>query len=287
LYTTTNPAGSTNSGQLLSFSKNVISIAQGDTATITVSGGTGMGYVISSNSNPTAITASGSTGSNTITLSANATSGSSVITICATTPTTACGSIYVTATTVQVPISFSQNNIVLSPGQGLNLIVSGGTAGTIYIISSNTSPSIVNAVIGSGNAVIALKGGSSLGSAVITVCSSTDSTTCGSLYVSNANPASTTLPSTTVTPPISTTPPVSVPTPSFTFISLLKIGSTGNEVRELQKLLVRLGFLKVAPTGNFGTLTQAAVKAFQKKYKVQAVGYVGPSTRAQLNLLEQ
>ncbi len=284
LYTTTNPTGSNTSGSLLSFSQNVVSVATGQTATVTVSGGTGTGYVISSNTNSSVITANSSSGSNTITLYANATSGSSIITICATAPATACGSIYVTATATQVPLSFSQNNLVLKPGQGINLIVSGGQPGVNYLISSNSSPSVVSATIGSGNAVIALKGGASLGSAVITVCTSNDSTNCGSLYVSNANPVSTS--PITPTNPAPTTPAPTTPVvSSFKFTKFLAIGSVGTEVRELQKLLVKEGLLKVSPTGNFGSLTQAAVKAFQKKYKIQTVGYVGPATRVQLNLV--
>ncbi len=285
LYTTTNLTGTTTTASLLSFSKNVISVAQGETATITVSGGTGLGYVISSNSNSAVISANSSSSSNTVTLYANAASGSSVVTICATAPTTACGSIYVNATPVQTPISFSQNNIVLSPGQALNLIVTGGSASTTYRISSNSSPSVVSALLGSGNAVIALKGGASQGSAVITVCSSIDDTLCGSLYVSNTSLAAT-VPSTPVTPPATPTPtPITLP--AFKFTNLLKVGSNGNEVRELQKLLVKLGLLKATPNGTYGPQTQAAVRAFQKKYKIQAVGYVGPATRAQLNLLTQ
>jgi peptidoglycan hydrolase-like protein with peptidoglycan-binding domain len=51
------------------------------------------------------------------------------------------------------------------------------------------------------------------------------------------------------------------------------------EVRCLQK------FLNVLVTGNFFTLTQAAVVKFQEKYFIKGTGYVGSLTRQKLNQL--
>jgi hypothetical protein len=276
---TTNPT-TTGSNGLLSFSKNVISLPQGESTTITVSGGTGNGYIVSGNTNPALISVATS-GSTAVTLSSNGNSGSSIITICATSPSTLCGSIYVNATAEPVTITFSQNNLVLTPGQTLNLTVSGGNGGS-YLVSSNSSPTVASAVISSGNSVLSLKGGGVNGSTIITVCSSTDSATCGSLYVSTSAPVTAPV----ITPP--STPsaaPATTPVTVYTFKTLLKIGSSGTEVRELQKLLAKLGFFKAASTGTFGSVTQAAVKAFQKKYGIDQVGYVGPATRAKLNSL--
>jgi peptidoglycan recognition protein len=57
----------------------------------------------------------------------------------------------------------------------------------------------------------------------------------------------------------------------------LKLGSRGDDVRELQE---RLG---VQPqTGYFGPVTAAAVKNFQRKHGLIADGIVGPLTRAKL-----
>jgi hypothetical protein len=187
----------------------------------------------------------------------------------------------VNATAEPVTITFSQNNLVLTPGQTLNLTVSGGNGGS-YLVSSNSSPTVASAVISSGNSVLSLKGGGVNGSTIITVCSSTDSATCGSLYVSTSAPVTAPV----ITPP--STPsaaPATTPVTVYTFKTLLKIGSSGTEVRELQKLLAKLGFFKAASTGTFGSVTQAAVKAFQKKYNIDQVGYVGPATRAKLNSL--
>lgn len=70
------------------------------------------------------------------------------------------------------------------------------------------------------------------------------------------------------------------------FVKLLSVGSQSAEVRELQNVLLKLGLLKSdSVTGFFGAKTQAAVIAFQKKNKIDAVGFVGVSTRAALNKL--
>jgi len=71
----------------------------------------------------------------------------------------------------------------------------------------------------------------------------------------------------------------------FNFGSDLSLGSQGPDVTELQKALTTLGFYKGAIDGYFGPLTQAAVKAFQKKYGLPVTGYFGPLTRAKLNAL--
>lgn len=78
------------------------------------------------------------------------------------------------------------------------------------------------------------------------------------------------------------------PGAKFVFNRDLTIGSTGTDVRELQKLLNRHGFI-VASSGNgapgkesdyFGALTQNALKAFQKVHSITPVaGYFGPKTR--------
>ncbi|HEV7121579.1 MAG TPA: glycosyl hydrolase family 18 protein [Candidatus Paceibacterota bacterium] len=71
-----------------------------------------------------------------------------------------------------------------------------------------------------------------------------------------------------------------------TFSSLLKVGSSGAEVTALQKALTAQGAYSGPITGQFGSLTQAAVKKFQAAHKIDAVGYTGPATRAALNGLK-
>lgn len=65
---------------------------------------------------------------------------------------------------------------------------------------------------------------------------------------------------------------------------LLKRGCTGEDVRELQKALIRLGF-SCGPDGadgEFGKDTEAAVKAFQTAAHIGIDGIFGPATLAAL-----
>lgn len=71
---------------------------------------------------------------------------------------------------------------------------------------------------------------------------------------------------------------------TFQFTANLGYGSRGNDVMELQKILIAKGYLKIdAPTGWFGPLTLAAVKEYQAANSITATGFVGPLTRAALN----
>lgn len=56
-------------------------------------------------------------------------------------------------------------------------------------------------------------------------------------------------------------------------------GSQGEEVRELQQALIDLGFLKGTADGKFGTNTENAVRAFQKKNKLTVDGLAGTATK--------
>ncbi len=74
---------------------------------------------------------------------------------------------------------------------------------------------------------------------------------------------------------------------SATFTRNLTIGSRGEEVSNLQKLLST--DISIYPeglvTGYYGPLTKKAVAAFQKKYGIQTIGVVGPKTLSILNTL--
>ena len=78
-----------------------------------------------------------------------------------------------------------------------------------------------------------------------------------------------------------TQPPTSA-TPSPTPQGALKKGSKGEAVREVQKKLKELGFLKGSADGDFGDATEAAVRAFQKQYGLTVDGKVGNATMAKL-----
>jgi peptidoglycan hydrolase-like protein with peptidoglycan-binding domain len=64
----------------------------------------------------------------------------------------------------------------------------------------------------------------------------------------------------------------------------LKYGDTGAEVIKLQNFLVAEGLLKSSSvTGNFFSLTQTAVKEFQKTNGIDQTGFFGPLSRAVAN----
>jgi len=59
----------------------------------------------------------------------------------------------------------------------------------------------------------------------------------------------------------------------------LRMGARGEDVRELQELLVLWGYYAPAPVdGIFGPLTQSAVMAFQRDQEIAVDGIVGPIT---------
>lgn len=71
---------------------------------------------------------------------------------------------------------------------------------------------------------------------------------------------------------------------SSTVYTLSKLGSRGNEVRQVQKKLKSLGYYKGSVDGIYGTATQKAVKNFQKNCGITADGIAGPKTLKFLGL---
>src|SRR3954452_23519685 len=63
---------------------------------------------------------------------------------------------------------------------------------------------------------------------------------------------------------------------------VLKQGSSGPDVQDLQQKLKDLGFDPNGVDGNFGPGTKAAVVAFQQSKGLQADGLAGPATLAAL-----
>lgn len=61
----------------------------------------------------------------------------------------------------------------------------------------------------------------------------------------------------------------------------VRLGATGDVVRLVQAALIRAGADLVAD-GEYGPITQQAVRAFQARENLSAVGYVGPKTAAAL-----
>jgi peptidoglycan hydrolase-like protein with peptidoglycan-binding domain len=73
----------------------------------------------------------------------------------------------------------------------------------------------------------------------------------------------------------------------------LRIGSRGEQVKELQQLLIAAGYLdakqqsgRPADDGIFGSATDAAVKKWQRKVNLDDDGIVGPDTRNKLSTIE-
>ena len=65
--------------------------------------------------------------------------------------------------------------------------------------------------------------------------------------------------------------------------SLLKLGSSGSEVREVQSRLKDLGYFNYSKiTGYYGTVTRDAVKSFQASKGLTQDGIVGDNTRKHL-----
>lgn len=63
---------------------------------------------------------------------------------------------------------------------------------------------------------------------------------------------------------------------------LVKYGSKGSDVKELQGRLNKLGFFNKEIDGEFGSDTLESVKWFQWKFGLQADGIVGPKTKLKL-----
>jgi len=68
---------------------------------------------------------------------------------------------------------------------------------------------------------------------------------------------------------------------------ILKKGSTDPVVRDLQEALKALGFSPGAIDGQFGTATEAAVKAFQQQRGIAADGVVGRVTWINIDEADQ
>jgi peptidoglycan hydrolase-like protein with peptidoglycan-binding domain len=79
-------------------------------------------------------------------------------------------------------------------------------------------------------------------------------------------------------------PLVSVPVVSPVFTTTLRLGMKNDDVKRLQQLLAQ--DKNIYPegiiSGNFGSLTQKAVKAFQRTYGLSPDGVADPKTRAKL-----
>lgn len=86
-----------------------------------------------------------------------------------------------------------------------------------------------------------------------------------------------------IAPPPTVTPRAPLPrssetAPTSATFPILRKGMSGEAVRGLQERLRSLGLFEGAIDGAFGEATEAAVKAAQRKYQLDADGVVGPGT---------
>ena len=73
---------------------------------------------------------------------------------------------------------------------------------------------------------------------------------------------------------------------AFSPVAVLKQGSKGSEVKEVQRRLKQWGYYKGSVDGVFGKGTKSAVIAFQKKNGLTADGVVGKSTYKALGMTQ-
>jgi hypothetical protein len=69
----------------------------------------------------------------------------------------------------------------------------------------------------------------------------------------------------------------------YNFTRYLGYGDTGDDVLQLQNLLLAQGYFTSNPVGHYGPATVAAIKKFQKANGITQTGGVGPLTRQALN----
>jgi hypothetical protein len=202
-------------------------------------------------------------------------------------------------------ITFGSTVTIVSAGADAIYYTTDGSTPTTSSTNQASTPLVINSAI--TVKALAVKSGyvnSAIGSAAYTQQSSSHrSSGGGSIYVapvvitttstSTATTTTVTATSTATTTVLSLTTPmpivtvVSTPSTSgYTFTVYLKSGSKGNEVSELQKILVAKGFLvmpKGVAYGNLGPLTIKAIMKFQSKNGLPQTGTVGPLTRKILN----
>ena len=70
---------------------------------------------------------------------------------------------------------------------------------------------------------------------------------------------------------------------AYMFTRFLRRGVSGDDVIQLQKILIAQGHLRSTASGYFGALTESALKAFQKAHGIDQTGSTGSKTRQALN----
>ena len=97
--------------------------------------------------------------------------------------------------------------------------------------------------------------------------------------VETPTPPPTPAPTPMPTPEPTPTPSAEASEESGSSSEILKLEVENSEVTKLQERLKELGYLKADATGYFGTDTEKAVKAFQKRNDLDDDGIVGSGTK--------
>lgn len=193
-----------------------------------------------------------------------------------------------TAVVESITVNASDFSFVLLSGSSISV-----TSSDKKLLSTDADPKYVTSSTCGDSSYTLTHSSNVTGSVTITVtpsssnaCASNTTTSSGSSGSnsgrSGGGGGGTTLPTTPATPSPAL-PALTSAAPQATFNRGLSVGSTGDEVKNLQTRLLGEGFFKGEVTGYFGPITQKAVKAFQAKYGISQLGIVGPATRAQLN----
>jgi hypothetical protein len=184
-----------------------------------------------------------------------------------------------------IPASFSfstaggnGSQVTLGLGQTLSIPLLGNES-HIFSVAHNSNPTVIGA---SANGATLHLTAAAYGGSNIEVCEFEGQ--CALMYAYVAVPQVSTPAPATPTPSPVTPPPSSS---RVVFDTYLKPGSVGTQVRALQSILIKLGYLKHVATGYYGNLTVDAVATLQAKHNLAALGVVGPATRALLNSMPQ
>ncbi len=178
-------ASATSSSSTLVFSQSNPSVVAGQTAVVTISGGSGT-YYISANSSPSM--AQVNLVGNQLTIFGNSI-GASLLTICASNG--GCGVLPINITAQAVAsLSLSPTSVSVSIGQSVTVTATGAGG---YYVASNSNPSIASATV--NNYAITVSG-LSVGTSNINICQSGGQ--CTALYVTVSGMA-VTVPATSIT----------------------------------------------------------------------------------------
>jgi peptidoglycan hydrolase-like protein with peptidoglycan-binding domain len=124
-------------------------------------------------------------------------------------------------------------------------------------------------------------GGAAVLAALLAGCKETSANAGAQPTTGATTPSSASSPSST--DPSSASPDTSASATAAPVTSLLKVGSSGAEVSQLQQRLADLGYWNGPNDGKFGTLTEQAVWALQKSAGLPRSGSTTPETLAALD----